>query len=344
MEDNNKIFRRKVFVITGGTGSFGNVMARHLLTLDVAEVRILSRDESKQDLMRRTINDQRMSFYIGDVRDSTSLEMAFRGADYVFHAAALKHVPSSEFHPVEAVKTNVMGTENVIRASIANNIEKIVLLSTDKAVQPVNVMGMSKGIMERTALSFARLVEDKPKICITRYGNVIASRGSVVPHFLRQAKEGHQLTITDPSMTRFIMSLVEAVDLVIYAFNNGESGDLFVQKSPAATVQQIAEVTNRLVGRSGNEHKIIGVRHGEKKFETLVSEEEIRKSVDCGQFYKVPMDDRSLNYDNYVSVGVRVPEVQKEYNSDNTSRLTNDELFEILANNAEVKEILENVK
>jgi len=342
MQD-NKLFHNKIFVITGGTGSFGNVMAKHLLSLNVAEIRVLSRDESKQDLMRRTINDQRMSFYIGDVRDSSSLEMAFRGADYVFHAAALKHVPSSEFHPLEAVKTNVVGTENVIKACIENKIQKIVLLSTDKAVQPVNVMGMSKGIMERTGLSYARLVKDTPKICITRYGNVIASRGSVVPHFLRQAKKNQQLTITDPNMTRFIMSLDEAVDLVMYAFNNGESGDLFVQKSPAASVQQIAEVTNKLVGRSDDEHKIIGVRHGEKQFETLVSDEELRKSVDCGQFYKVPMDDRSLNYDNFVSIGDKDSKHRNEYNSDNTIRLSNDELYEILANNLEVKEILKNI-
>ena len=341
MIDQNKYkFLNKIFLITGGTGSFGNVMARYLLTLGVAEVRILSRDESKQDLMRRTIQDKRMSFYIGDVRDVTSLDMAFKGADYVFHAAALKHVPSSEFYPIEAVKTNVLGTDNVIKSSIANNVEKIVILSTDKAVQPVNVMGMSKGIMERTALSYARLLKVKPTICITRYGNVIASRGSVIPHFLRQANEGNQLTITDPVMTRFIMSLGEAVNLVMYAFNNGETGDLFVQKSPAATVQQLAEVANRLVGRSSDEHKIIGVRHGEKRFETLVSEEEMRKSIDCGQFYKVPLDDRSLNYDKYVSVGVRAPEDITEYNSDNTSRLTNDELFDLLANNAEVTEIL----
>ena len=341
-QDSNKAFSGKTFLITGGTGSFGNVMANFLLSLDVKEIRILSRDESKQDLMRRTINDQRISFYIGDVRDKSSLDRAFSEVDFVFHAAALKHVPSSEFFPIEAVKTNILGTDNVLRSSIENNIKKVVLLSTDKAVQPVNIMGMSKGIMEGVGLSFSRLDNSKTKICITRYGNVIASRGSVIPHFIRQGKAGNPLTVTDPNMTRFVMSLSDAVDLVLFAFNHGESGDIFVQKSPSVTVQQIAEVTNKILNRPENEIKTIGTRHGEKMYETLVSNEELRKSIDLDKFYRIPIDGRTLNYDDYVSKGDQAIEYLGEYNSDNTERLSNEELYNVLIENTEIQKILEN--
>ncbi|MDA9666396.1 polysaccharide biosynthesis protein [bacterium] len=340
MLNKNKILSKKTVVITGGTGSFGSSMVKFLQKSDISEIRIVSRDESKQDAMRRLLGDTRIKYYIGDVRDYSSLQKVFEGADFCFHAAALKHVPSTEFFPLEAVKTNIFGTENVLQASHEYGLSNIVLLSTDKAVQPVNAMGMSKGLMERVALASARTQSSGLTVCITRYGNVIASRGSVIPHFIGQAKNGKTLTISSPEMTRFVMSLSEAVDLVMHAFTNGKNGDLFIQKSPSATVQTIANVVNDLCGKPLDNFRLIGVRHGEKMFETLLSKEERSKAVENNNFFRVSMDDRSLDYDSFISDGDISRTKFEEYNSDSTTILGHDALKEVLLANSEVSKIL----
>ena len=310
----------KTLLITGGTGSFGNaVLNRFLNTDEFQEIRIFSRDEKKQDDLRKRINNPKVKFYIGDVRDYRSVERVVRGVDYIFHAAALKQVPSCEFFPIEAVKTNVLGAENVLEAAIQNKVKNVVILSTDKAVYPINAMGLSKAMMEKTMIAMSRGVKE-PVMCGTRYGNVMASRGSVIPLFVDQIKSGKPITITDPNMTRFMMTLEDAVELVWYAFQNGNPGDMFVQKAPAATIEILAKALLELYD-ADNEIKIIGTRHGEKLYETLVNREEMVKAQDMGDYYRVPADTRDLNYERYFSKGE--PDMTKieEYHSHNTRRL-----------------------
>ena len=319
----------KKLLITGGTGSFGNaVLKRYLNLKDFAEIRVFSRDEKKQDDMRHKLQSDKLKFFIGDVRDSDSLQYAMEGVDYIFHAAALKQVPSCEFYPIEAVKTNVYGTENVLNAAILNKVEKVICLSTDKAAYPINAMGISKAMMEKVATAKSR-VNNSTTITTTRYGNVMASRGSVIPLFINQIKSGAPLTITNPEMTRYMMSLEQAVDLVLFAFENGRPGDLFVQKAPAATIGQLAEVMLDLFNAS-NEIKIIGTRHGEKLYETLLTQEERVRSTDLGDYYRVSPDDRDLNYDKYFSQGDEKVQTIEDYHSHNTYRLTNEELKALL--------------
>lgn len=306
-------------MITGGTGSFGNaVLNRFLHTDHFSEIRIFSRDEKKQDDMRNQLKNEKIKFYIGDVRDYNSIERAMRGVDYVFHAAALKQVPSCEFFPLEATKTNVLGTQNVIDAAGVNKVKKVICLSTDKAAYPINAMGISKALMEKVAVAASRNLTDTT-VCLTRYGNVMASRGSVIPLFLSQIEKGEELTITDPNMTRFLMSLDEAVELVLFAFVNGNPGDLFVNKAPAGTIGDLAQALKELCN-ADNEIKIIGTRHGEKLYETLCTREEMVKAEDMGAFFRIPADNRDLNYAQYFSEGKEIhPEVE-DYNSQNTKR------------------------
>lgn len=314
------MFANKVLLITGGTGSFGNAVLRRFLSTDVREVRILSRDEKKQDDMRKKYQNSKLKFYIGDVRDYQSVLNATRGADFIFHAAALKQVPSCEFHPLEAVKTNVLGTENVLEAAIACRVQRVICLSTDKAVYPINAMGISKAMMEKVAVAKSR-TSDSTVICATRYGNVMASRGSVIPLFVDQIRAGKPITITDPNMTRFMMSLDDAVDLVLYAFRQGRPGDIFVQKAPAATVGTLAQALVGLMGVPGHEIRIIGTRHGEKLYEALLSREEMAAAADLGEYFRVPPDLRDLNYGKFVEQGeTRISEAA-DYNSHNTTRL-----------------------
>ena len=314
------IIKNKVLLITGGTGSFGNaVLGRFLNTDHFSEIRIFSRDEKKQDDMRNQLKNNKLKFFIGDVRDYSSLEPATRGVDYIFHAAALKQVPSCEFFPMQAVKTNVEGTQNLIRAASFNKVQKVICLSTDKAAYPINAMGISKAMMEKVAIAESRNLKDTT-VCLTRYGNVMASRGSVIPLFINQIKNGDPITITDPNMTRFLMSLSEAVDLVLFAFENGNQGDLFVNKAPASTINDLALAIKELTN-SESEIKIIGTRHGEKLYETLCTREEMVKAEDMGDFYRVPADNRDLNYSNYFSKGeTNVAEID-DYHSHNTTRL-----------------------
>ena len=316
------IFKDKVLLITGGTGSFGNAVLRRFLDTDIKEIRIFSRDEKKQDDMRKKYNNQKLKFYIGDVRDYSSILNASRGVDFIYHAAALKQVPSCEFHPMEAVKTNILGTENVLEAAIANRVRRIVCLSTDKAVYPINAMGISKAMMEKVIVAKSRnLDSSKTVICGTRYGNVMASRGSVIPLFVDLIKSGKPLTITDPNMTRFMMTLEDAVDLVLYAFEHGNNGDIFVQKAPAATIQTLAIALKELLNAHEHPINIIGTRHGEKLYEALLSREEMIAAEDMGDYYRVPPDLRDLNYGKYVEHGDhRISEVE-DYNSHNTERL-----------------------
>lgn len=315
------MFKDKVLLITGGTGSFGNAVLKRFLDSDLREIRVFSRDEKKQDDMRKTYNNPKLKFYIGDVRDAHSIDDAMKGVDYVFHAAALKQVPSCEFFPVEAVKTNVLGTNNVLDAAIKNKVKKVIVLSTDKAAYPINAMGMSKAMMEKVAVAKGRnLADNETIICRTRYGNVMASRGSVIPLFLDQIKEGKDLTITNPDMTRFMMTLEDAVDLVIYAFEHGKQGDLFVQKAPAATIDVLAKAVLELKG-NGNGVRNIGTRHGEKLYEVLVTKEEMVNAIDLGDYYCVPADNRDLNYERYTSDGNSKLDEVEEYNSHNTNRL-----------------------
>ncbi|HGU1762974.1 TPA: polysaccharide biosynthesis protein, partial [Escherichia coli] len=298
------MFKNKRLMITGGTGSFGNTVLKRFLKTDVKEIIVFSRDEKKQEDMRIALGDSKVKFYIGDTRCYTSIEQAMRGVDYVFHAAALKQVPSCEFYPMEAIKTNILGTENVLNAAIANNVKRVVLLSTDKAVYPINAMGMSKAMAEKVLIAKSRMIDaDKgPVLCATRYGNVMASRGSVIPLFIDKIKNNQELTITDPKMTRFLMSLEDSVDLVLHAFENGQQGDIFVQKAPASTIEDLAQAIKGLFNSEAS-NKIIGTRHGEKLYETLVSREEMVKAQDMGKYYRIPADNRDLNYDKYILDG-----------------------------------------
>lgn len=316
------MLKNKTLLITGGTGSFGNaVLHRFLHTDHFKEIRIFSRDEKKQDDMRNQLKNDKLKFYIGDVRDYSSIEKAMHGVDYVFHAAALKQVPSCEFFPIEATKTNVFGTQNTIDAAVANGVQKIICLSTDKAAYPINAMGISKALMEKVAIAASRNIpENKTTVCLTRYGNVMASRGSVIPLFLNQIKSGKTITITDPKMTRFLMSLDEAVELVLFAFEHGNQGDLFVNKAPAGTINDLALALKDLC-QADNEVKIIGTRHGEKLYETLCTREEMAKAEDMGEFYRIPADNRDLNYAQYFSEGEKDISVIEDYHSHNTEQL-----------------------
>lgn len=313
------IFKDKTLLITGGTGSFGNAVLRRFVDSDLREIRIFSRDEKKQDDMRRQLKNDKVKFYIGDVRDYRSIENAVVGVDYIFHAAALKQVPSCEFFPLEAVKTNVLGTDNMLEAAIKHKVKKVVVLSTDKAVYPINAMGMSKALMEKVMVAKSRQ-NSETVMCGTRYGNVMASRGSVIPLFVDQIKAGKDLTITDPNMTRFMMTLEDAVDLVLFAFQNGNAGDIFVQKSPASTIEVLAQALKELYQVS-NQVRIIGTRHGEKLYETLVNREEMAKAIDLENYYQIPADNRDLNYERYFSEGEADMEKIEEYHSHNTFRL-----------------------
>jgi UDP-N-acetylglucosamine 4,6-dehydratase len=322
--------QNKTLLITGGTGSFGNaVLNRFLHTDHFKEIRIFSRDEKKQDDMRNQLKNDKLKFYIGDVRDYTSIERAMRGVDYVFHAAALKQVPSCEFFPLEATKTNVFGTQNVIDAAAANKVKKVICLSTDKAAYPINAMGISKALMEKVAIAASRNTTDTT-VCLTRYGNVMASRGSVIPLFLKQIQSGETLTITDPKMTRFLMSLDEAVELVLFAFEHGNSGDLFVNKAPAGTIGDLAQALKELCN-ADNEIKIIGTRHGEKLYETLCTREEMVKAEDMGEFFRIPADNRDLNYAQYFSEGEQDVSVVEDYHSHNTEQLGVEGMKKLLA-------------
>lgn len=316
------MFSNKILLITGGTGSFGNAVLNRFLDTQIKEIRIFSRDEKKQDDMRHRLNNPKVKFYIGDVRDKRSLDGAMLGVDYVFHAAALKQVPSCEFFPMQAVQTNVIGTENVLDSAIQYGVKNVVVLSTDKAAYPINAMGISKAMMEKVAIAKARSLGDNSPttICCTRYGNVMASRGSVIPLWIDQIKAGKAITITDPNMTRYMMTLDDAVDLVLYAFQNGISGDLFVQKAPAATLQVLAEAMIELF-KTPTEIKVIGTRHGEKLYETLVTREEMAKSEDMGNYYRIPADNRDLNYDKYFVEGQAELATIEDYHSHNTQRL-----------------------
>ncbi|MBS0028833.1 polysaccharide biosynthesis protein [Chitinophaga sp. 22321] len=334
------MFEGKSLLITGGTGSFGNAVLNRFLHTDIREIRIFSRDEKKQDDMRNLLRSEKVKFYMGDVRDFRSIDSAMEGVDYVFHAAALKQVPSCEFYPMEAVRTNVQGTENVLEAAIKNKVNKIICLGTDKAVYPINAMGISKAMMEKVAISKARLRTD-PLITCTRYGNVMASRGSVIPLFISQIKAGKPLTITDPEMTRFMMSLDNAVELVLFAYENANPGDIFVQKAPAATIRQVAETLCKIFNAK-NEIKIIGTRHGEKLYETLLTREEFGKAEDLGDYYRIAADDRDLNYAKYFSEGdSKIAEAQ-DYHSHNTYRLSDQELETLLLKLDYVQEQLKN--
>ncbi len=327
---NIRHFSEKTLLITGGTGSFGNAVLHRFLRTDIKEIRVFSRDEKKQEDMRIELKNSKVKFYIGDVRSYESIRSAVEGVDFIFHAAALKQVPSCEFYPMEAVRTNVLGTENVLNASLAAGVKRVITLSTDKAVYPINAMGISKAMMEKLMVAKSR-TSDENKIIFsgTRYGNVMVSRGSVIPLFVRQIKEGKPLTVTDPKMTRFLMSLDDAVDLVIYAFNNARQGDIFVQKAPASTIADLALAIRELFNAS-NEVKIIGTRHGEKLYETLLTREELAKAEDLGQYYRIIPDDRDLNYNKYFTEGAEQVSQMEDYNSHNTQRLTIPEIKEKL--------------
>lgn len=331
--------KNRTLLITGGTGSFGNAVLNRFLNTDhFKEIRIFSRDEKKQDDMRTALNNDKLKFYIGDVRNYDSVERAMRGVDYVFHAAALKQVPSCEFFPIEATRTNVFGTQNVIDAADFNNVQKVICLSTDKAAYPINAMGISKALMEKVAVAASRNLKGTT-VCLTRYGNVMASRGSVIPLFLQQIKEGKPITITDPKMTRFLMSLDEAVELVLFAFENGQSGDLFVNKAPAGTIGDLAQALKELCN-ADNEIKIIGTRHGEKLYETLCTREEMMKAEDMGDFYRIPADNRDLNYARYFSEGESDIENVEDYNSHNTQQQNVEGMKKLLLGLPIVQEML----
>jgi len=324
------MFDNKILMITGGTGSFGKTVLKRFLATNVAEIRIFSRDEKKQEDMRIALNHPKLKFYIGDVRDYDSLLQAMRGVDYIFHAAALKQVPSCEFHPIEALRTNVIGTENLLNAATVSGVKRVIVLSTDKAVYPINAMGMSKAMAEKVLVAKSRMQSSIDTVfCATRYGNVMASRGSVIPLFVSQLKEGKPLTVTDPSMTRFLMSLEDSVDLVLYAFEHGRQGDLFVQKAPASTVADLAQALKELF-RKDNPVQVIGTRHGEKLYESLISREEMVKAEDCGDYYRIPADNRDLNYAQYFSVGEERISQQEDYTSHNTERLNVEQVKKLL--------------
>lgn len=335
------MFCSKTLLITGGTGSFGNAVIERFLATDIAEIRVFSRDEKKQDDMRRHYRNEKLKFYIGDVRDFDSIDNAMRGVDYVFSAAALKQVPSCEFYPIQAVRTNVLGTENTLEAALRNGVERVIVLSTDKAVYPINAMGMSKALMEKTAIAKARSLGGRmPIICVTRYGNVMASRGSVIPLFVSQIKQGRPLTVTDSEMTRFMMSLDESVELVLFAFANGKAGDLFVQKAPAASIGQLARVLLK-VFKSDSEVRVIGTRHGEKKHETLANREELARAEDLGNYYRIMSDMRDLNYELFFDRGDAAVSQQDDYTSASTHQLSDGALEDILMNLDYVKDQFE---
>ena len=331
------MFKDKVLLITGGTGSFGNAVAKRFLTSDIKEIRILSRDEKKQDDMRHEYQQRyseyanKLKFYIGDVRDYRSIEYAFKGVDYVFHAAALKQVPSCEFYPIEAVKTNILGSNNVIDACVKHGVKKAIFLSTDKAAYPINAMGMTKALMEKNVIARSRQLQDNDTVlCLTRYGNVMASRGSVIPLFCEQIENNKPITVTNPEMTRFMMTLDEAVELVLFAFENGKQGDLFVQKAPAATIDTLAKAIVELKGNKDTKIINIGTRHGEKLYEVLVTKEDMLKAEDLGDYYRIPADNRDLNYDNYINKGSSELNNVEEYDSHNTKRLNVEEMKTLL--------------
>lgn len=334
------MFKNRILLITGGTGSFGNTVLRRFLQSDIGQIRIFSRDEKKQDDMRHEYKDSRLKFYIGDVRNLDSLRDAMSGVDCVFQAAALKQVPSCEFHPMEAIRTNSIGTDNVLQAALENKVSKVVVLSTDKAAYPINVMGMSKALSEKIMVARSRVAAEKGLVfCGTRYGNVMASRGSVIPLFIQQIEAGQPLTVTDPNMTRFMMTLEDAVELVLFAFERGRPGDLFVQKAPAATIETLAEALKQLLALK-DEVKIIGTRHGEKLYETLLTREERAVAEDFGRYFRVPADNRNLNYNQYFSEGdTRVSELE-DYNSHNTKRLNVEEMMELLRALPEIREAI----
>lgn len=334
------MFDNKVLMITGGTGSFGHTVLKRFLDTNVKEIRIFSRDEKKQEDMRISLSNDKVKFYIGDVRDYDSVSQAMRGVDYIFHAAALKQVPSCEFYPMEALKTNVIGTENVLNAAIANQVKRVVVLSTDKAVYPINAMGISKAMAEKVVVAKSRSIpESGPVVCCTRYGNVMASRGSVIPLFIDQIKANEPLTITDPHMTRFLMSLEDSVDLVLHAFEHAEQGDIFVQKAPASTIADLAHALCQLF-HSSSEVRVIGTRHGEKLYESLISREEMAKADDMGRYYRIPADNRDLNYKKYFVEGeTHISEVE-DYTSHNTERLTVPEVKDLLMKLGYVREVL----
>lgn len=324
------MFKDKVLMITGGTGSFGNTVLKRFLSTAVREIRIFSRDEKKQEEMRIVLNNPKLKFYIGDVRDYGSIHQAMKGVDYVFHAAALKQVPSCEFYPMEAVRTNVIGTENMMNAASANGVKRVVVLSTDKAVYPINAMGITKAMAEKLMVAKARMQgEGETVLCATRYGNVMASRGSVIPLFVSQLREGKSLTVTDPKMTRFLMSLEDSVDLVLYAFEHGNQGDIFVQKAPASTVADLAQAIKELFNND-EPVRVIGTRHGEKLYESLISREEMAKAQDVGGYYRIPADNRDLNYAQYFSEGEEKISHQEDYTSHNTERLNVDQVKALL--------------
>lgn len=324
------MFKDKVLMITGGTGSFGNTVLNRFLFTEVREIRIFSRDEKKQEEMRIALNDPKLKFYIGDVRDYDSIYQAMKGVDYVFHAAALKQVPSCEFYPMEALRTNVIGTENVMNAATANGVKRVVVLSTDKAVYPINAMGISKAMAEKLMVAKARMQrEGETVLCATRYGNVMASRGSVIPLFVSQLKEGKSLTVTDPNMTRFLMSLEDSVDLVLYAYEHGRQGDIFVQKAPASTVADLAQALKEIFAKD-NEVRVIGTRHGEKLYESLISREEMAHAKDMGDYFRIPADNRDLNYAKYFSEGEEKISHQGDYTSHNTERLNVEQIKALL--------------
>ena len=329
-----------VVLVTGGTGSFGSTLTNYLLTQEIAEVRILSRDEAKQDAMRHAVNDQRVRFFVGDTRDAQSISRAMKGVDLVFHAAALKQVPTAEFFPLEAIKTNINGSANVLHSAIEHSVSSVVCLSTDKAVYPINAMGMTKALMEKTAQAFARDSQDSvTTIAVTRYGNVMYSRGSVIPRFVQQIRNGEQLTITSPLMTRFLMSLADSVDLVNYAFTNATTGDLFVRKAPAATIVTLAQALSELMNTKLN-YRVIGVRHGEKLFESLLSAEEMSVAEDRGEYFRVPLDTRDLNYAGYFDEGEPKREQFESYTSESTQQLGLEEVKQLLLSLPELRGLL----
>jgi UDP-N-acetylglucosamine 4,6-dehydratase len=334
------MFDNKVLLITGGTGSFGNTVLKRFLATDVKEIRVFSRDEKKQEDMRIELGNDKVKFYIGDVRSYESLAQAMVGVDYVFHAAALKQVPSCEFYPMEAVRTNVLGTENVLNAAIASDVKRVVVLSTDKAVYPINAMGISKAMAEKLMVARSRMIpESGPVICATRYGNVMASRGSVIPLFVNQLRAGQPLTLTDPKMTRFLMSLEDSVDLVLHAFEHAQQGDIFIQKSPASTVADLAQALQELFGREAPVN-IIGTRHGEKLYESLISREEMAKAEDMGRYYRIPADNRDLNYKKYFVEGEQNISDLDDYTSHNTERLDVPQIKSVLLKLSYIQEML----
>jgi UDP-glucose 4-epimerase len=334
------MFDNKVLMITGGTGSFGHTVLKRFLSTGVREIRIFSRDEKKQEEMRIALNDSKLKFYIGDVREHDSVSQAMKGVDYVFHAAALKQVPSCEFYPMEAVRTNVLGTENVMNAATSSGVKRVVVLSTDKAVYPINAMGISKALAEKLMVAKARTQRDNETVlCATRYGNVMASRGSVIPLFVSQLKDGKALTLTDPNMTRFLMSLEDSVDLVLYAFEHGKQGDLFVQKAPACTVGDLAKALKKIF-KKDNPVRVIGTRHGEKLYESLISREEMAKATDMGGYYRIPADNRDLNYAQYFSQGEERVSQLDDYTSHNTARLDVEQITQLLLKLDYIKEEL----